>query len=311
MTKHVQIFFIAMCIMGFSATAQTSNAVLFTENGEQFTVILNGLRKNETPQTNVRLTGLTSAQYKLKIIFKDATIPELATNLFLEPGTERSFSVKKNAKGSYVLRMISEDAISDNSGPAPVPATPVTPATGEVQQTQVVQTTTTGGGEGGSINMGISINDNGVNINASGFDTDGDGHTQTTTVTTTTTTVHSSGSVSEPPPPPQVYLPGYNGAVGCAVPMAKNDFADLKNTISSKSFESTKLSIAKQVLKDHCLFASQVKEICALFTFEENKLDFAKYAYDYTYDVGNYFKINDVFTFETSTEELNEYIKGK
>ncbi len=36
-----------LLIWGSAAFAQTSNAIIFTENGEKFTVILNGLRQNE------------------------------------------------------------------------------------------------------------------------------------------------------------------------------------------------------------------------------------------------------------------------
>ena len=64
-------------------------------------------------------------------------------------------------------------------------------------------------------------------------------------------------------------------------------------------------------MNDRCLFVSQVKEIILQFTFEQTRLDFAKYAYDRTYDVGNYFKVNDTFTFESSTEELNDYIDSR
>ena len=45
-----------------------------------------------------------------------------------------------------------------------------------------------------------------------------------------------------------------------------------------------------------------------LFSFEDSKLQYAKYAYTYTFDLGNYYKVNDAFTFEMSIEELNEYI---
>jgi hypothetical protein len=43
---------------GFIANAQTANLILFTENGEQFTAILNGIRQNAKPETNVKITGL-------------------------------------------------------------------------------------------------------------------------------------------------------------------------------------------------------------------------------------------------------------
>lgn len=295
------------------AIAQTSNAVLFTENGEKFTVILNGLRQNAKPETNVKLTDLPAPQYKLKVIFEDPRLVEENFNLFLEPGLERSFSIKKNSKGKYVLRMISE---------VPIASAPASPATQSVvvynpqaapadySNTQVVtqQTTVTNTGSPDNFNMGVNAGGMGVNISVSGTGMDMSGSSTTTTTTTTTTT--SGGNV--PPPAAQpAYLPGYTGPVGCPVPMNEGDFRDLKGTISSKSFEESKMTIAKQVLRDHCLFTTQVKELINLFTFEETKLDFAKYAYDYTYDRGNYFKVNDVFTFESSIEELNNYINSR
>ena len=47
-----------------------------------------------------------------------------------------------------------------------------------------------------------------------------------------------------------------------------------------------------------------------LFTYEDTRLELAKYAYGYTYDIGNFYKLNDAFTYESSIEELNEYIQG-
>jgi hypothetical protein len=93
--------------------------------------------------------------------------------------------------------------------------------------------------------------------------------------------------------------------------MSPSDFSSLKQTIASKTFEDTRMTIAKSVLGDRCVISDQVKELCSLFTFEENKLEIAKFAYQRTYDIGNYFKVNDVFTFESSIEELNDYIRAR
>ena len=38
------------------------------------------------------------------------------------------------------------------------------------------------------------------------------------------------------------------------------------------------------------------------------KLDLAKFAYGYTYDIGNYFKVSQALDFSSSVEELNDYI---
>ncbi|HPD54724.1 MAG TPA: DUF4476 domain-containing protein, partial [Bacteroidia bacterium] len=75
--------------------------------------------------------------------------------------------------------------------------------------------------------------------------------------------------------------------------------------------ENTKLTIAKQVIQNNCLTADQVRETMTLFDFENTKLDFAKFAYDRTYDRANYYKVNDAFEFESSIEDLNRYIGGR
>jgi hypothetical protein len=106
-------------------------------------------------------------------------------------------------------------------------------------------------------------------------------------------------------------LPGYSGSIGCPNPMMPTEFDDVKRSISSKTFEDSKLTIAKQVIGANCLLCSQVKEIMLLFTFEGTRLDLAKFAYKYTYDISNYYKLNDAFTFESSIDELNNYINGK
>jgi len=82
----------------------------------------------------------------------------------------------------------------------------------------------------------------------------------------------------------------------------------MKGSIQSKSFEQSKLVIAKQILQARCLFASQVRELMLLFTFEQSRLELAKFAYTYTYDRGNYFKVNDAFQLESSISQLNDFI---
>jgi hypothetical protein len=105
-------------------------------------------------------------------------------------------------------------------------------------------------------------------------------------------------------------MPGYNGPTGCPYPMTPQDFAGVKASIMSKSFESTKLEIAKQVLAQRCMTSSQVTEMMNCFDFESTKLDFAKFAYGRTYDLGNYYRVNDAFTFESSINDLNNYINS-
>ena len=309
-------------IWGSAAFAQTSNAIIFTENGEKFTVILNGLRQNEKPETNVKVEGLNANFYKMKVIFDDAALGQNNFNLNIEPGTETTYVIKKNNKNVYVLRPMSMVPIAQSppssSSSAVVTYNPnAAPYTGgeTIVQETTTTTTTTGTPSGGGVSMGFNMGETGgsINMNVSGFDQSGGAVTtqQTTTVTTTTSSSSSNSNYnSPPPPPPPAYLPGYNGPIGCPVPMAPGDFESMKASIASKSFEDSKMTIAKQILNSNCLLSGQVREVMGLFTYEESKLDFAKYAYGKTYDIGNYYKVNDAFTFESSIDELNGYINS-
>ncbi|HRY32861.1 MAG TPA: DUF4476 domain-containing protein [Bacteroidales bacterium] len=318
------ILLLMIMIMGTSLFAQQkTNLVFFTEQGERFTVILNGIRQNAQAETNVKITDLIAPTYKVKIIFEDAKLGEVDKTLTFNQGTETTFTVKKNNKGEYVIRWMNEVPIAE-SRPAPQGQTTVVytttppPATGTVTHTQTTTTVTGENAPGsGNVNMGININDPSLgvnfNMNVSGGGVTSGGSTQTTTTYSTTTTTTSSSGGTPPPTQPvqQVYvLPGYNGPVGCPYPISSQDFASVKQSIASKSFEDSKLTIAKQVINTNCLLSSQVKEIMLLFSFEDTRLELAKYAYGYTFDIGNYYKLNDAFTFESSIEELNEYISS-
>ncbi len=312
------ISLLTIILMVFQGYAQVkSNVILFTDNGEKFTAILNGLRMNEAPATNVKITDLTGEFYKLKVIFDDKMLGEKSFNLniSMQQGMEITCNITKNKKGEYVMRYMGSVPVAQ-APPPPKESTVIVysenlPAeSSTVTHQTTTATTTSGNPDNVSINMGVNVGGQGgsINMNVSGMDATTHSHSSTTVTHSTTTT-----TTSAPPPPPPApvnYLPGYTGPIGCPVPLSPNEFSDLKKTISTKTFEDSKLTIAKQVVGSSCLFAAQVKELMMLFTYEATRLDMAKYAYRHTYDVGNYFKVNDAFTFESSIDELNEYIEA-
>ena len=101
--------------------------------------------------------------------------------------------------------------------------------------------------------------------------------------------------------------PRYNNNYSQA--MTNNDFAQAKESLRREWFENTRLETAKQIIDRSYFTSQQVKEMVLLFTFENNRLDIAKYAYGKTVDKGNYFIVNDAFTFNNNKEALKEYIR--
>ncbi|MEY4926295.1 MAG: hypothetical protein RI894_731 [Bacteroidota bacterium] len=175
--------------------------------------------------------------------------------------------------------------------------------------TSSTTTTTTTDDFGGGVNMNVNMGGmGGINVNVNPIDGTAQ---QTTTVRTTTTrtgTSGTSGTYSPPPPPARPAYNGYTGRVGCPMPMTEGEFGSALGSVSQASFESTKLSTAKQVLSNRCVTAQQVRGIMKSFEFESTRLEFAKFAWSHTYDLDNYYQINDAFEFDSSVSELQKFV---
>ncbi|MCW3124476.1 MAG: hypothetical protein JWO03_134 [Bacteroidetes bacterium] len=302
-----KFFLIMSCIIVCASVfAQTTNSTLtiFSEDGHKFFLILNGTRMNDKPETNIRLQNLTQQYYNCKVIFDDKTFGDISKSYLPivdannpSASMDVTYKIKADKNGKQVLRYFS-------SQPLAVTATPVIPSdvvvynygtTVPVTKTTVTETTTTTQGTTG--NVGMNVNGLGVNMNVQITDPNAVQQTTTTTTYTTTTTAST--------PPPAAVVVSNDGP--CAYPMSNNDYQSAKASINNTGFDETKLKSAKSIISNNCMYANQIADICRLFGFEETKLDFAKYAYQFCYDRKNYFKVNDVFGFDSSKEELSRF----
>ncbi len=91
-------------------------------------------------------------------------------------------------------------------------------------------------------------------------------------------------------------------------PICNSEFNQLLHTLSNINFDSSRLSVSKQIISDKYLTTDQVIRIMNLFTFDSSRLDFAKYAYARTVDRSRYFQTYNSFTFNSSVDELSDYI---
>ncbi|HEX5001622.1 MAG TPA: DUF4476 domain-containing protein [Bacteroidia bacterium] len=104
-----------------------------------------------------------------------------------------------------------------------------------------------------------------------------------------------------PPPLGFNQAPVYTG-------MHPEDFEQLRRTIMQRSFDSSKLQIAKQAIDANYMTSRQIGELMRLLTFDSYKLDLAKFAYCKVVDKNNFWIVNDAFTFESSIRDLNYFI---
>lgn len=312
-----RIYFLVFLLIGLGAKAQPSNdLVVYTTEPDPFFLILNGIKQNDVAMTNVRVTDLVQPVYDARVVFESDKVQIDKKIFFGDPGMEYVYKVKEKKNGDLTLRIQSATAL--NVAP-PRPANQqaivyhATPNPVPVQETVTTTTTTSTVTQStsmnnGGVNMSVGVPGISMNVNVSDpmLGTQQGSMTIRESVTTTTT------STPEPvvEQPDHYVMSGYNGPIGCPWPMNENQFNDALRSISSRTFDDEKATVAKQITGSNCLTVQQARAIMMQLSFDSAKLDYAKFAYDKTYDIGNYYMLNDAFDFSSSVDELNEHING-
>lgn len=97
--------------------------------------------------------------------------------------------------------------------------------------------------------------------------------------------------------------------VNCS--LTDKQFADAKKAINGQAFRNQKMATAKLALKNKCVSLDQIRSFVELFSFEDQKLEFVKFAYDITDNKDDYYTLHDVFTFLLTKDDFNEFLESK
>lgn len=398
-----KIYTLCFALMMATATfAQGKlNIVIFSEDGEPFFAYVNGIRQNQSAETNIRITDLTTESFHFRIVFANSGNEPLTKNQYLPFGSEYTFKIKKAKKGMK-LAPFGQVALAESTSTAPSYAFTTTENTGTTNNTQNsisptnntntantnATVTTTGGttgtttqtsetitttttvnstepvntntgtnGENVNFNMNVSENGMNVNMNVSGTTTGTTGTTgtnnatinvngtgtnnastnvnttgtttTTTTYSTTTTTSGTTGTTGTTGYDQSTYNTNTtntntNSNVGpntntsttstssyCSYPMSDGDFNKMKTSVESKTYQDVMMTTAKQATKNNCLNVTQIGEVMNLFMMDEDKLAYAKYAYDYCTEKQNYYQLADVLTYSGTQEDFNSWLDKK
>lgn len=285
------------------AQVQTGNLTIFSEDGDKFYLVLNGEMQNDIPQTNIRIEDLNQPFYNTKILFEDKSLIEITKNnleIADMDGEYQDVTYKikrdKNNKNKLKLNFFSESPV-DRRYVAPKNVHVIHYGVPEPVRTvsQTTTTTTVGGNSG----MGMGVNVGGISMNININEPSG-----VYSETTTTTVGHSNQGSGH-------NNPGNTRGCNGKYPMNSNDFNSALASVKKQNFDDTKLKVAKQIVQANCLNVNQIKQLANTINFEETKLDFAKFAYDYCTEQKKYFQLNDIFSFSTNVDDLTEYIQNK
>ena len=334
----------------FSALNAQSNLSIFNNNGQSFYVVLNGIRQNSKPETNVQVSQIKNGSYAVKVIFADGKTPDIDKNFMIDaPYDITARIIFKKGKGKLQLMgqepthgVLQEavvyrptdaayysDAVVVNTQTTPVQTT-TTIQTPPVQNTTTIQTppnttiqtlntntttttTTTGTvpDENVNLNMNLSVGGVNVNLNANASGTGlGTGATITETTTsssmTTTTQTNNQVNAQHQQVIAQVQQAPLSSRVNCTKTM--NRLEAFKVELQDQSFEEDRLEALQLAMKSTCLTTAQAEQLIDLFTFDENRLEVAKYLSDRLTDRDNAGALAKKLTFDSSKMEYRRYI---
>lgn len=317
MTRLKNAFLALMLLCSIPSFAQwvpTANLTIFSEDGAKFFLILNGERYNDVAQTNIRIEELPNPYYNCKVIFEDKSLPDLSKSALMLTDADGAmqdvtYRIKKDNKGKNVLRFFSQRPAQQNMVRPSNCATYRFGAPNRMLGNAISTTTTRQTTISPTSNVNVNMGGIGVNVN---IDQPLITNTTSTTVTTTRSGTIVQDNFVDDDFAQRNNRNNANGRRrgGCNMAMNNADFDEAKRTIANNGFDETRLSTAKQIVSSNCLNTNQIAALIKIFSFEESKLDFAKYAYDFCIDRNNYFKIANSFSFESSKTELNNYVQS-
>lgn len=117
-------------------------------------------------------------------------------------------------------------------------------------------------------------------------------------------------------PEPQIQSPNDSDPLPAdrySMRVLESEFADIKKNMQEEISDEQKLRVAKFSMKNTGYFSSeQVAELIDLISFDKEKLELAKFAYDYTYDRYQYYsKVSRSLKTNESKKELFDYLESK
>ena len=89
------------------------------------------------------------------------------------------------------------------------------------------------------------------------------------------------------------------------------EFNTILNQLKNTSFDNSRLELMRVVVAGHRFSAEQIKILTEQFSFDDNKLEFAKMAYPSCVNPQDYFVVADCLSFKSTKDKLFQFIQER
>jgi hypothetical protein len=275
MKKYLLNFSFVFLFFTLQSKAQQSSISFSTLEGETFLLYMNGNQINQNPETFVRADNLWTGVYWIKIVLNSQATPIILEKKIPVFGVRNlSVVVRKSRKGNYKLTVQSVGSLGD-----------------------VLSSVRTG-----RIFRDIPIFDpfpQQRNPNPTNPNPTQPAEIEEKKPSQTETTIDTT---SKPMP-----------SQSSSLKVLDSEFAEIKQQMENEISDEEKLRIAKFSMKNTGYFSSeQVAILVGVISFDKEKLDLAKFGYEYTYDRYQYYtKVSKMLKTNESKKALFDYLDSK
>ncbi|MDX1653085.1 MAG: DUF4476 domain-containing protein, partial [Brumimicrobium sp.] len=300
--------------------SQGNNLVVFTQESKPFYVVVNGIRQNAEPETNVTVTNLPGEFYKVRVIFADQNLPVLEQGIsFLEPREQISLEAAYK-KGKFKLKFAGRTQAPSN--PSTGQGTVVyhdqeitnTTATHNQVNTSVKETNKQSQGgktetvqtqvqtqHSGEAGIEISINENGAKVTVK------DPNVQTTTITETNI---QEQNITQTNNSKYSYKFMDNGTMCSGPSVSSKQFLDFKYELENANM-FTREDKVLNFFKTQCMTSDQVAGIIKIDYPTVDGKKIAKEGYRRTFDTENYQVVINALKNESDRQEVITFLDVK
>ena len=291
MTKPIWSYlYFAVAILISGNSICQNNVIITSPDSVKFVVYMNGVRQNYRPNYDLKVINLKSekCEIKLKISGSNSNVEK---NLFFENDNQETSLELVGGPEKYKLMYLGEVAM----GQAAV---------------SIEQFTTSY--RKSDAEAGDTINENPL-------------LTQSLEATEIAENGVLDGTFEEPMPLdsstldsvtldslrslPKVYVSNYNGEFGCSKP--ESSIKNTQQAIAEEVFSDRRLKKAKKLITGGCFTSAQIEEISQAFEYEDNKVAFLIYSYDFVYDIDNYSKLRRTLQFKPTLRKFDQFVLSR
>ena len=106
----------------------------------------------------------------------------------------------------------------------------------------------------------------------------------------------------------QYAMPEYKARLGCDYPCTIEIVNITVRQMNTESNSIAQMTIATSLIKNNCITVADLSLVLSSFSYETDKVEFAKYAWPYIYDQENYTSLNSVFEYPQTMAEIDKFV---